>query len=236
MRMLEDEQVPEEDPSGPEKASDSTAGCTVAAASQNSDERPPLPLPLCPLCAFLQPGIKFKGTQKVPTNREDAWIVGVTIQGYDHERGYICGSMEAQNLPTSDETVITFWEGEIVDNINYSFFTGRWDATRAKDIEHWGKFQPFRQYKEAVITGNGGRSLDMSTSRFVFMRWKEQFFVNVSPDCGLTIAGFYYLCFDRQQGRIEGYYHDANSSPWQKLDLSVTPGASGFEFPAYSFA
>ncbi len=24
------------------------------------------------------------------------------------------------------------------------------------------------------------------------------FFVNVGADCGLTIAGFYYVCFDRQ--------------------------------------
>ena len=31
------------------------------------------------------------GTQKVPTNREDAWIVNVVIQGYDSARGYVCG-------------------------------------------------------------------------------------------------------------------------------------------------
>jgi glucose-induced degradation protein 4 len=24
-------------------------------------------------------------------------------------------------------------------------------------------------------------------------RWKEQYFVNVGVDCGLTIAGFYYV-------------------------------------------
>lgn len=191
--------------------------------------------PTCPICTFLRPGTTFKGTQKVPTNREDAWIVSVLIQGYDPSRGYICGSMEAQNLPTSDETVVTFWEGEIVDNRNFAFYTGRWDATRAKDIEHWSKFQPFHSFKDAVVHGSG-KLIDMSTSRYVFMRWKEQFFVNVSPDCGLTIAGFYYVCFDRHLGTIEGYYHDANSSPWQRLDLAVHRESNGFDFPEYSFA
>ena len=143
--------------------------------------------------------------------------------------------MEAQNLPTSDETVVTFWEGEIVDNTNFSFHTGRWDATRAKDLEHWSKFAPFQTYKEAVLQGSS-QSIDMSQSRYVFMRWKEQFFVNVGADCGLTIAGFYYVCFDRQLGTVEGYYHDANSSPWQRLELAVHHDAHGIDHPTYSFA
>jgi hypothetical protein len=25
--------------------------------------------------------------------------------------------------------VVTFWEGEIVDNKNYTFYTGKWEAT-----------------------------------------------------------------------------------------------------------
>merc|ERR1712100_56119 len=100
------------------------------------------------------------------------------------------------------------------DNRNFGFYTGKWDATRAKDIEHWNKFTPFHDHKEMVMRGSGGH-IDMFSSRYLFMRWKEQFFVNVSTECGLTIAGFYYVCFDRQQGNIEGYYHDANSSPWQ---------------------
>lgn len=216
---------------GPAKPPHAAPEVSTTAQADN-DERPQQPR--CPICTFLQPGTRFTGTQKVPTNREDAWIVSVMIQGYDAERGYVCGSIEAQNLPTSDETVVTFWEGEIVDNRNYTFFTGRWDATRAKDIEHWSKFQPFRQFKEAVVRGSG-KLLDLSTSRYVFMRWKEQFFVNVSPDCGLTIAGFYYVCFDRCHGTIEGYYHDANSSPWQKLDLAIHHESNGFSFPEYSF-
>ena len=51
------------------------------------------------------------------------------------------------------------------------------------------------------------------------MRWKEKNFVNVGDDCGLTIAGFYYVCMSRKTGSIEGFYHDPNSSPYQKLQL-----------------
>jgi hypothetical protein len=44
-----------------------------------------------------------------------------------------------------------------------------------------------------------------------FQRWKEQYFVNVGTDCGLTIAGFYYVCFSCNDGSISGFYYDPNS-------------------------
>ena len=45
-----------------------------------------------------------------------------------------------------------------------------------------------------------------------------------NPDCGLTIGGFYYACLNRAEGSIEGFYHDPNSSPFQRLELScATP-------------
>lgn len=46
---------------------------------------------------------------------------------------------------------------------------------------------------------------------FSFQRWKEQYFVNVGTDCGLTIAGFYYVCFSCSDGSISGFYYDPNS-------------------------
>ena len=45
----------------------------------------------------------------------------------------------------------------------------------------------------------------------VRQRWKEKFFVNVGPECGLTIAGFYYICFCRADGTVTGFYYDPNS-------------------------
>ena len=45
-----------------------------------------------------------------------------------------------------------------------------------------------------------------------FQRWKEKFFVNVGAECGLTIAGFYYVCFSRSDGSVDGFYYDPNST------------------------
>ena len=69
------------------------------------------------------------------------------------------------------------------------------------------------------------------------MRWKEKNFVNVGEDCGLTIAGFYYICISRQTGSIEGFYHDPHSSPYQKLKLNPlrTEGRQGYVSSQYQY-
>ncbi|GJX81147.1 vacuolar import/degradation protein Vid24 [Tanacetum coccineum] len=51
----------------------------------------------------------------------------------------------------------------------------------------------------------------------VMQRWKEQYFVNVGYDCGLTIAGSYYVRFSCMDGSINGYYYDPNSRASQPL-------------------
>ncbi len=40
----------------------------------------------------------------------------------------------------------------------------------------------------------------------IYMRWKEQCFLNAGEDCGLTIAGFYYVCMCRKTGEVQGTY------------------------------
>jgi hypothetical protein len=44
----------------------------------------------------------------------------------------VCGSMQAINVPSAKASVVTFWEGEVVDGRNHSFFTqhvrSRWPA------------------------------------------------------------------------------------------------------------
>jgi hypothetical protein len=125
-------------------------------------------------------------------------------------------------------------QGEIVDNINHSFFTEDW-ANPDTDLKHWSKFSSFAPLKEAV-NRDGGKGIDLARHSHVYMRWKEKFFVNVGPDCGLTIAGFYYLCFSRMDGTIHGFYYDPNSSPYQKLELKVTTeGRNGHSFGSYDF-
>ncbi|CAI9287546.1 hypothetical protein Lser_V15G26005 [Lactuca serriola] len=185
-------------------------------------------------CSLLSVGQAFSGTQNVSSPQKDeAWRVNVRIQGCDLDHGYLCGTMEALNVPMADTPVVTFWEGEIVDTKNHTFFTNKWKATSEVDIEHWTKFPSFSPLLSQVEV-DGGKSLDLSNYQYIFMRWKEQYFVNVGADCGLTIAGFYYVCFSCVDGSINGYYYDPNSSPFQKLELKTTnEGRSGFSFSSY---
>lgn len=141
--------------------------------------------------------------------------------------------MEALNVPLADTPVVTFWEGEIVDAKNYTFFTGKWEASAEDDVRHWSKFPSFTPLL-SQIEADGGKSVDLSNYPYIFMRWKEQYFVNVGVDCGLTIAGFYYVCFSCSDGSISGFYYDPNSSPFQKLELKCTnEKQSGFTFSSY---
>mmetsp|Transcript_15904 Transcript_15904/g.31893 ORF Transcript_15904/g.31893 Transcript_15904/m.31893 type:complete len:267 (-) Transcript_15904:2117-2917(-) len=194
----------------------------------------------CATCIFLRAGTSFSGTQKVQSytrsgTKRSAWKVLVCIQGVDLSRATICGSMRATDVPEASSPVKTFWEGEIIDNQHFFFRTGRWDSTLYSDLEHWGKFEA---YSEIL---SGGKQCtndlwDVSRSRFIFMRWKEKFFVDAGSDVGLTIAGFYYICLDRQTGLLQGYYFDPKSSPFQKLELIPTDkGHAGFTSPHYSF-
>lgn len=171
--------------------------------------------------SFLQVGQVLGGKQKVThvvTQKKEHWGVVVRIQGLDLASGYVCGTMEACNVPDSQSPVITFWEGEIIDNRNHSFMTWKWEATRDVDMLHWSKFEAFKPLR-VQVERSAGRCSKLAEHPYIFMRWKEQFFVNMPADCRLTIAGFYYICLNRQTGHIEGLYYDRSSSPYQRLDL-----------------
>lgn len=48
----------------------------------------------------------FSGTQNVSSpQKEEAWRVNVRIQGCDLKHGYLCGTMEALNVPMADTPV-----------------------------------------------------------------------------------------------------------------------------------
>lgn len=55
----------------------------------------------------------FSGTQNVSSlQKDEAWRVNVRIQGRDLDRGYLCGTMEALNVPMADTpvwTLSTWW-------------------------------------------------------------------------------------------------------------------------------
>lgn len=48
----------------------------------------------------------FAGTQNVSSlQKDEAWRVNVRIQGCDLDHGYLCGTMEALNVPLADTPV-----------------------------------------------------------------------------------------------------------------------------------
>lgn len=48
----------------------------------------------------------FSGTQNVSgLQKDEAWRVNVCVQGCDLEHGYLCGTMEALNVPMADTPV-----------------------------------------------------------------------------------------------------------------------------------
>ncbi|KAF5840718.1 vacuolar import and degradation protein-domain-containing protein [Dunaliella salina] len=101
--------------------------------------------------------------------------------------------------------------------------------------QHWSKFPGFVPTLRTQAGLHNGKCPALSTSGSVFLRLKEQFFVNARADCGLTIAGFYYVSVCRQTGCITGYYWDPQSTPFQLLHLTPATGSSGASFGSYEF-
>eukprot|EP00184_Porphyridium_aerugineum_P002673 CAMPEP_0184695852 /NCGR_PEP_ID=MMETSP0313-20130426/3351_1 /TAXON_ID=2792 /ORGANISM="Porphyridium aerugineum, Strain SAG 1380-2" /LENGTH=283 /DNA_ID=CAMNT_0027154379 /DNA_START=348 /DNA_END=1199 /DNA_ORIENTATION=+ len=187
---------------------------------------------------FLHISQRFNGTQVVNKGNpryEDKWTVNARIQGVDLDQGLLCGVMEALNVPNTMSPVLTFWEGEIVDNKNHFFKTGKWKATKVTDMDHWARFKVFEDLKES-FGKDGAVYADLMNRRHVFMRWKERFFMNndTQAECGLSIEGFYYMCVDKLNGSIEGFYYDPLSTPFQELCMEPQhENRNGFAFPDY---
>lgn len=205
------------------------------------------PLPSTPVslsvphpCSFLRPGQIFSGWQRVThwtPGKGEQWTVTVAIQSVDKSTGKISGTMTARNVPEAEAPVVTYFEGEIIDNINASFYTSHadWSAVADIDLAHWGRIPAFRSLRDEVVK-YGGRSPNLADSGTVFMRWKERFFVT-GGECRLTIAGFYYVGLDRETGDIQAFYFDPASTPDQRLKLKACEGGeAGFAFPAYDVA
>ncbi|KAG0280907.1 hypothetical protein BGZ95_008079 [Linnemannia exigua] len=200
-------------------------------------------------CCFLQAGQKFSGTQSLKTmastlsgvrvRQVEEWNVKVSISAVDYVAGTVYGHMEAMDVPMSVSNVVTFWEGEIIDFDNHTLWTRKWAAKERTDLDHWRRLEAFKGIDERhIIKGaENGRFRGHVTQKYIFMRWKERHFVNVSEHTsGLTIAGFYYLSMRRSDGYVEGFYHDQASRPYQHLALSPTFETAGFSSPIFELA
>ncbi|GLT38944.1 hypothetical protein SLA2020_131590 [Shorea laevis] len=163
----------------------------MAASSSSSQDPDLLIIYLCTEYGGAEFPVNFesKGTNSRRTSLEPLLSVGkaftghltctqpprrrglnVRIQGCDLERGYICGTMEVLNLQIG-RPVVTFWEGEIVDMKNHTFYTGKWHATPQDDINYWASFS---SALGNAVQADGGNSWNLSDDPFIFMRWKEQ--------------------------------------------------------------
>ncbi|XBI24561.1 hypothetical protein VPH35_049644 [Triticum aestivum] len=149
----------------PVRVVDTATPSSQASSGQDATAVQPSP----PSCSLLTAGRCFAGTQNVSSlQKDEAWKVNVRIHGCDIEQGYLCGTMEALNVPLADTPVVTFWEGEIVDATNYTFFTGKWEASAEDDVRHWSKFPSFTPLL-SQIEADGGKSVDLSNYPYIFM-------------------------------------------------------------------
>ncbi|KAJ2386019.1 hypothetical protein GGI05_004514 [Coemansia sp. RSA 2603] len=204
-------------------------------------------------CALLRPGIEFRGVQRITELPNDPlsirsrlhrqtlsiekWDVHVVIQSVDMQRGRVSGLMKAINVPRMFKTVVTHWDGEIIDFVNYTPLTDKWNAKSKNDTEHWSHFAPVKQQPQTFLhrwpDSMRGKRMPQILQDYIFMRWKENAFVNVQPnETGLTIEGFYYICMNRVTGAIEGAYFDPSTQPNQRLALAVENNGKSLTFPS----
>lgn len=210
--------------------------------AEEAERRQPLPpdsqlaaLAQPPSCAFLRAGQTFRGWQRVSApGKGEQWSTAVTIQAYDHASGKLSGTMTATSVPLAVSPVVTFFEGDVIDNVNSSFYTTDWAATAETDLRHWERFRGFLSLRRDVLR-YGGRAPGLAASGKVFMRWKELFFVS-GGECRLTIQGFYYATLDRATGSVEAFYYDPASTPDQRVCLEACTGHAGYSFPAHEIA
>ena len=112
-----------------------------------STDNPPPATTVGNYISFLSKGMMFFGSQVVADleSHHEEWNVRVTIYDCHLREAKIWGSMEAVNVPFADKSVVTYWEGEIIDNLHYTFITKKWGATPDVDIQHWKRFPAFNQ-------------------------------------------------------------------------------------------
>lgn len=112
--------------------------------------------------------------------------------------GSITGTLEIKGLTPELESLVTFFEGEIVGEVGGpGFRTKNYGATEVDDLKHWRRFPAFtRNRLEHQLVKPGLHLRNAHGRPFVFMRLKEQFVTShrVEAIHGASYAGFYYCC------------------------------------------
>ncbi|ORY78480.1 vacuolar import and degradation protein-domain-containing protein [Leucosporidium creatinivorum] len=146
----------------------------------------------------LHPGAVWEGLQRSGRN---SYKVRVNIDTVDLHQGTVSGLLQIQHLTPELESLVTFFEGEIIGD-KAGFRTARWGATEADDMKHWSRFPAFsKSLRSSLLKPN--LNFKHLNKPYLFMRWKEQFVVPSSHAQnihGASFAGFYYLCLDFDSG------------------------------------
>uniref|UniRef100_A0A182LWI3 Vacuolar import and degradation protein n=1 Tax=Anopheles culicifacies TaxID=139723 RepID=A0A182LWI3_9DIPT len=167
--------------------------------------------------SLLYNGSKFRGSQK---SKGNAYEVEVVLQHVDEANSYLCGYLKITGLTFEFPTLTTFFDGEIISR-KYPFLTRKWDADEDVDRKHFGKFAAFSEYQKTFNSDDFDYDA-LAKSDYVFMRWKEHFLVpdhKIKNINGASFAGFYYICFQKSQAVMEGYYYHRSSEWYQSLTL-----------------
>lgn len=172
-------------------------------------------------------GQRYGGSQECgPLGRRSVHL-SVDEVGGGRLRGTAVLSTTGEEGPT-DSALLRF-EGEIVDNREFTFKTGKWGASFEDDMESWAAFVGFDNLTEGfgkgIFPDRDLHQIDLSEMDCIFMRWKE---VSVGSPAmgeghfalGYDIGGFYYVCMDRASGGISALYFDPQRRAERSLMLN----------------
>ncbi|XP_037943229.1 glucose-induced degradation protein 4 homolog [Teleopsis dalmanni] len=163
-------------------------------------------------------GSMFQGFQK---SQGTSYDVEVILQNVDVNNSFLCGYLKINGLTFEFPTLTTFFDGEIISN-KHPFLTRKWEADEDVDKGHWGKFYAFADYQETFNSDDFDYGA-LDNSDYVFMRWKEHFLVpdhTIKDINGASFAGFYYICFTKSTGKMQGYYYHRSSELYQSIELN----------------
>eukprot|EP01116_Phalansterium_solitarium_P004915 TRINITY_DN16128_c0_g1_i1.p1 TRINITY_DN16128_c0_g1~~TRINITY_DN16128_c0_g1_i1.p1 ORF type:complete len:182 (-),score=39.07 TRINITY_DN16128_c0_g1_i1:223-768(-) len=178
----------------------------------------------------LAPGAKFEGYQK---SGKHSYSVIVEIKSVDLAQSHFSGYLNIKGLTEEYPELTTFFESEIIGD-RFSFLTNKWDVPELIDKAHWCQFEEaFAPHAAHMRQPN--YKFDFRKQRFWFMRWKEHFLVpdhRITSINGASLAGFYYMCFDREQQAFQGFYYHHQIEKFQSVDLryKLDPGSPAYEF------
>lgn len=170
--------------------------------------------------SYLRPGSRFHGIQK---SERQEYEVQVEIKHVDMRESFLCGYLRIQGLTEDHPSLTTYFEGEIIGS-KYTFLTQHqdWGSTDKVDLQHWGQFSAFRPFQKQARKSNF-HIPQVAQKENIFMRWKEHFLVpdhRVRTLSGASFEGFYYICFNQLEGKVDGIYFHAKSERFQQLRLT----------------